>query len=100
MARHWWIALLTVAACGLVLVATWFVNPSVAQTSKGGPLPAPGAGGRYQMLTWGAQGNPYLVLLDTHTGQAWGMLLSKGEWEDLKTPPSQPRGPAKEKPGP
>ena len=98
MARHWWTALLTVVACGLVLAATSLLNPGVAQPTKDDPPPAPGASGRYQMLTWGLKENPYLILLDTHTGRAWGMALSKGEWEDMKTPPSQPGGSAEEKP--
>jgi hypothetical protein len=62
------------------------------QPPKGAPFAAPPPAGssRYRMLTWGLKDAPYLVLLDTHTGQAWGMLLSKGEWEDLKSPPSEP----------
>ena len=96
MARHLWTALLTVAVCGLVLVATSFLNPGVAQTPKADPAPAAGASGRYQMLVWGAKENPYLVLVDTQTGRAWyrGQMNT---WEDLKTPPSQPSGRTDEK---
>ena len=100
MARRLWIALLTIAACGLVIMSISFLNPGAAQTPKGDHSPGPGASNRYQMLAWGAKENPYLILLDTHNGQAWGMLLSKGKWEDMETPPSQVRGPAKEKPRP
>jgi len=102
MARQLRTVFLTVSACGIVLIAVSFFNPGVAQPPKSNPiaLPAPIASGRYQMRTWGLKENPYLVLLDTHTGSAWGMLLSKGEWDDLKTPPSQSGGRAEERPRP
>ena len=87
---------LTAAACALVLLGAWLVNTGGAQPPKGDLPPPPAASGRYQMLTWGRTENPYLILLDTHTGRAWGMLHSKAEWEDFKTPPSQPAEPAKE----
>jgi hypothetical protein len=89
MARYPCTALLTVAVCGLLLLTTSLSNPGVAQTPEGEPL-VPGVSGRYQMLTWGPKENPMLVLLDTHTGQAWEIQWSgpEAKWKDLQTPPS------------
>jgi hypothetical protein len=61
---------------------------------KNGPAAAAG-NGRYQMLVWGTKENPYLVLLDTQTGQAWSTGFAgppAREWEDMKTPPSPTGG--------
>jgi len=97
MSRKLRTVLLTVAGCGLILVVAMFLNRGAAQSPLKGEPPI-GATGRYQMLTWGAKENPYLVLLDTQTGRSWGMLLSIGKWEDMETPPSQPPVRSDEKP--
>jgi hypothetical protein len=93
-------ALVCLAAGGLVLAAMWASGPGAAQPPKEAP---PGQSGRYQMVVWGVKENPYLVLLDTQTGQAWYRGFA-GEtafkWDDMETPPSKQRGRPEQKPQP
>ena len=90
MLRNSRVALVTVLAVGLLLAAA-FLNVGSAQPGKPGAVPPPlPPFGRYQMVTWGTGGNPYLVLLDTHTGRAWTRgFQGDTAWSDLKTPPSE-----------
>jgi hypothetical protein len=76
---------------GIVILAT---TSGIAQQPRPLRTPPIAEGGRYQMLVWGSQENPYLVLLDTQTGQAWSKAFageSNRTWSDLKTPPSVPK---------
>ena len=44
MARHLWTTFWIVAGCGLVLLASLFLNPGLAQPPRGEPQPAPKPG--------------------------------------------------------
>lgn len=92
-----------IAAIIVLVLVWWAIRGSYSEAQNfptgGGPLPAPVKTiGRYQVSVGGHA--PYVVLIDTATGQCWGRDAGgEAGWTNLDSP-AETKAPKSDRPQP
>jgi hypothetical protein len=73
----------------IALAGAAFTRPAAVAAQVPAAPAATTSGGRYQVVAVPRELNPYLVLVDTQTGQVWTANAGGGSWEDRGTPPAK-----------